>query len=128
LAGRPSFFAAYTELADINLNEVVPALVRLVPGSQGWKILGMSPGRAGADSRDVAEWVIARDLQQDAVAVTLTGSGPGLVDLRPRLALEPGEYAIVLRPAVAKPYSGREILGEYGVGRLFGAAWLFKVK
>ena len=110
---RPSFFVAYTELADVNLSEVVPAIVRVAAGTGGWRVIGYSAGRPDAPARDDGSWVIVRDLKQDAVASTLSGSGPGLVDIRPREALAPGEYAVVLRPAVAKPYSGRELLGEY---------------
>lgn len=125
---RPNFFVAYTELADVNLGEVVPAIVRVAAGTGGWRVIGYSAGRADAPAREDGSWVIIRDLKQDVVASTLSGSGPGLVDIRPREALAPGEYAIVLRPAVAKPYSGRELLGEYGIGRVFRAAWIFRIR
>jgi hypothetical protein len=125
---RPSFFVAYTELADVNISEVVPAIVRVAAGAGGWRVIGYSAGRPDAPTREDSRWVIVRDLKQDAAPSTLSGSGPGLVDIRPREALAPGEYAVVLRPAVARPYSGRELLGEYGIGRVFRAAWIFRIR
>jgi hypothetical protein len=125
---RPSFFVAYTELADVNVSEVVPAIVRVAAGAGGWRVIGYSAGRPDAPARDDGSWVIVRDLRQDAAPSTLSGSGPGLVDIRPREGLAPGEYAVVLRPAVQKPYSGRELLGEHGIGRVFRAAWVFRIR
>ena len=59
---------------------------------------------------------------------TIEGSGPGIVQLRPTASLTPGDYAIVLRPAFARGYSGRELLSDEGAGAVFNAAWKFKIK
>jgi hypothetical protein len=88
----------------------------------------MAGGRADARSRDATDWMIARDLVQDVVPSVIEGSGPGIVTLRPRAPLTPGDYAIVLRPAIARGYSGREILGEQGAGGTFNSAWVFRIK
>ncbi|HYN07775.1 MAG TPA: hypothetical protein VES67_10325 [Vicinamibacterales bacterium] len=127
-AGRPSFFVVYTELPNLNPNDFLPSLVRLVPAGQDWRVAAMAGGRADARSRDATDWVIARDLNQDVVPSAIEGRGPGIVQLRPRAALTPGDYAIVLRPAFAHGYSGRELLGDEGVGVVFNAAWTFKIK
>jgi hypothetical protein len=127
-AGRPSFFVAYTDLPGLNPNDFLPALVRLVPGTQDWRVASMAGGRADARSRDATDWVIARDLNQDVVPSTIEGSGPGIVQLRPTASLTPGDYAIVLRPAFARGYSGRELLGDEGAGAVFNAAWKIKIR
>jgi hypothetical protein len=88
----------------------------------------MAGGRAEARTRDTSDWVIARDLNQDVVPSVLDGSGPGIVQLRPRATLTPGDYAIVLRPVFARGYSGRELLGDQGAGVVFNAAWVFRIK
>ena len=79
-------------------------------------------------SSDQADWVILRQLKQEVVQTALDGSGPGLVQVRPTAALTPGEYAIVLRPAYARGYSGREILNDAGAGSVFSVAWTFTIK
>ena len=127
-ASQPSFFVAYTELPGLNSADFVPSLIRIVPGKSGWRLLSMAAGRAGARSSDQADWVILRQLKQEVVQTTLDGSGPGLVQVRPTAALTPGEYAIVLRPAYARGYSGREILNDAGAGSVFSVAWTFTNK
>ncbi|MGE5835586.1 MAG: hypothetical protein ACM4AI_13970 [Acidobacteriota bacterium] len=127
-AGQPSFFVAYTELPDLNSADFVPSLIKIVPGKSGWRLLSIAAGRAGARSNDEADWVVLRQLKQEVVPTSLDGSGPGLVQVRPRVALSPGEYAIVLRPAYARGYSGREILNDAGAGSVFSVAWTFTIK
>jgi hypothetical protein len=127
-ASQPNFFVAYTELPGLNSADFVPSLIRTVPGQSGWRLLSMAAGRAGARSNDEADWVILRQLKQEVVPTSLDGSGPGLVQVRPRAALSPGEYAIVLRPAYARGYSGREILNDAGAGSVFSVAWTFTIK
>jgi hypothetical protein len=125
---QPSFFVAYTDLPGLNSADFVPSLVRIVPGKSGWRLLAMAAGRAGARSSDQADWVILRQLKQEVVPAVLDGSGPGLVQVRPNAALTPGEYAIVLRPAYARGYSGREILNDVGAGSVFSVAWTFAIR
>ncbi len=130
LASRqPSFYVSYGEVPGLNSNEWAPYVVRLAPAGSSWRVVSALAGPASAQFRAEADWFVRKGLVQDERRGAIKGLAHGMVRLTLAAALEPGEYAIVIRPAYPqRRYGGREILGDDGPGVAFGAAWVFVVK
>jgi hypothetical protein len=126
---RPEIMALFSHAAGMAIDEMVPALVRLVPaGDTGWSVLSMARGRADAPFRLEPDWVVAKALQQSAVAVETKASASGAITIRPTTALPAGEYAVVLRPFYGKRLSGDAIFSHDGDGLAFRACWRITIK
>lgn len=125
---HPSFFATFRDAPGVNVNELIPTVVKLVPAGDKWAVVAMARGRADAAARGEADWTIARDLQQDAVKVGIVGGATGAMTVRLPAALAPGDYALVLRPAVLRKYAGRDVLGDEGIGSVMGVVWAFRIR
>lgn len=126
---RPEIMALFNHATNMSIDEMVPALVRLVPaGDSGWSALTVARGRADAPLRTDADWLIAKALQQDTVAVATKAGGSGIITIRPTVALTPGEYAVVLRPFYGKKFAGDVIFARDGDGLAFSTAWRITIK
>jgi hypothetical protein len=131
LTGRhPSFFVSYRDIPGLDPNEWTPGVVRLQPiEGTTWRLVSAASGPADARTRADAHWTVLNDLAEQSSRVSLSGSGPGVLRMTLTAALEPGEYAVVIRPAFAvRRYTGRRLLGNEGEGVAFGAAWIFAVR
>ena len=128
-ARRPSFYVTYSEVAGINPDEWAPVLVRIVPVGSGWRFVSALAGPPGAASRTEADWAVKRGLVHFEIRGAIAGVTRGTVRLTPAAPLDPGDYAIVIRPVyVQRSYSGAEVLGGDGAGIAFRSAWPFTVK
>ena len=126
---RPSFFVSYGEVGGLNSNEWVPAVVRLLPIGDSWRFVSALAGPANARLRGDADWAVRRGLVQRESRASLTALTQGIVRMTPDAPLEPGEYAVVIRPFFAeRRYEGRSLLGDEGPGVALGAAWVFVVR
>lgn len=130
LASRyPTFFVSYGEVPGLNSNEWAPYVVRLETVSEGWRVLSVLAGPALARNYSQPLWALRKELVQHQMAASLTGLTHGIVRLTLHVPLEPGAYAVVIRPAFPQRwYSGRQVLSDEGPGVAFGAAWVFGVK
>ncbi len=127
---RPSFFVSYGDVPGLDPNEWTPGVVRLQPvEGTPWRVVSAASGPADARTRGEADWAVLRDLSERSARVSLSGSGPGIMRMTLNAALEPGEYAVVIRPVyAARRYTGRRVFGNEGEGVAFGAAWVFGVR
>jgi len=126
---RPSFYVSYGEVPGLNSNEWAPYVVRLEKVSEGWRVLSVLAGPALARNYSQRLWALRKELVQNEMAASLTGLTHGMVRLTLSAPLEPGAYAVVIRPAFPQRwYSGREVFSEDGPGVAFGAAWVFGIK
>jgi hypothetical protein len=126
---RPEIMALFNHAAGMSIDEMVPALVRLAPADDtGWSVLSVARGRADAPFRLEPDWVVAKALLQNVVAVETKASASGVITIRPAAALAAGEYAVVLRPFYGKRLSGDAIFGHEGDGLAFRSAWRITVK
>jgi hypothetical protein len=126
---RPEIMALFNNAEGMSTDEMVPALVRLVPaGDSGWSLLTVAHGRADAPFRADQDWAVAKALQQSVVPVEARAAGSGVITIRPASALPAGEYAVVLRPAYGKALAGDGIFSPDGDGVVFRAAWRMTVK
>jgi len=125
----PTFFVSYGEVPGLNSNEWAPYVVRLEKVSEGWRVLSVLAGPALARNYSQPLWALRKELVQHQMAASLTGLTHGIVRLTLHVPLEPGAYAVVIRPAFPQRwYSGREVLSEDGPGVAFGAAWTFSIQ
>ncbi len=127
---RPSFFVSYGGVPGLDPNEWTPGVVRLQPvEGTAWRIVSAASGPADARTRGEADWAVLRDLSERSARISLSGTGPGIMRMTLNAPLEPGEYAVVLRPVyAARQYTGRRLLGNEGEGVAFGAVWVFGVR
>lgn len=123
---QPTFLAIYHDIPGLQATAFAPAIVRVVPSTTAG-VVSIAPGRADAAGRNVADWMIARDLKYDVVATTPLGGNVGMIKVRPTARLTPGLYALVLKPMYLMGYSGARVFGDDGIGLAFGEVWLFSV-
>ncbi|HEX5216418.1 MAG TPA: hypothetical protein VFV98_13220 [Vicinamibacterales bacterium] len=125
---RPSLVVMYKSVRDLAAADLTPVLVKLTPTISGVRVVGFVRGRADQASRTDADWDVIKDLKQDVVRATVAVPEPGAAQITPLSDLEPGEYAVVLRPNGKKKLSGASVLAIGPDSRLFTAAWTFSVK
>jgi hypothetical protein len=129
LAGpRPSFFVSFGDARGVKVDDLAPAIVRLRPIQDPYRVLAMARGRADAAGRSDLDWTVARDLKQDTMKVAMDAGAAGMVTVRLSAPLAPGDYAVVLRPLSARKYAGRDVLGAEGIGQILAAAWPFTIR
>jgi len=104
-----------------------PVIVRL-GRSFSRRIVAAAHGRADERTRGEAEWdLVGRELRQDLVRTVVEPIDKG-VRVRPAADLEPGEYAVVIRPLSKKKIAGSSALSADGDGRVFSLVWDFAIK
>jgi hypothetical protein len=126
---QPSFYVSYGDVEGLDAREWAPYVVRLSAAGGSWRVVSALPGPSTAMHHSRPHWEIRRTIVQDEMPGTITGLVEGTVRLSVKAPLKPGEYAIVIRPAFHRRlYAGRDVLGAYGPGVAFGAAWVFGVR
>jgi Bacterial SH3 domain len=125
---RPSLVVIYKDARDLAPADLTPVLVKLTPTISAVRVVGFIRGRADQASRTAADWDVIKDLKQDVVRATVALPEPGAAQVTPLSDLEPGEYAVVLRPNGKKKLSGASVLAVGPDSRLFTAAWTFSIK
>ncbi len=122
----PKFEIAYDAVPGVNAEEFVPLLVKLVPAKNQWRLLGATKGKE--DALQSGNWELYDTFVEEKVAASLNKAGPGRFELTPAVALPPGEYAIVLRPAVKnKKFTGADLTNNQAEGALFNSVWTFSI-
>ena len=124
--GRPAIRVGFDALPDIDTSAFVPVLVRLATTSDGWRIVGAAKGAENLASND--HWQPYEKFVQTMVPAEARRLSSGLVELTPSVNLEPGEYAVVLRPIDAgMRFDGSTFADGSGNARLFDAVFDFSV-
>lgn len=125
---RPPLLVMYKSARELAPADLTPMIVKLTPSISSVRIIGFVRGRADQASRTVADWDVIKDLKQDIIRATVALPEPGAAQITPAADLEPGEYAVVLRPNGTKKLSGAGVLAIGPESRLFTAAWTFSIK
>jgi hypothetical protein len=108
-------------------DDAAPAIVKL-GRSFNRRVVAAAHGRADERARGDADWdLLGRELRQDLVRAVVEPVDHG-VKLRPAADLEPGEYAVVIRPVSKKKVAGASALSADGEGRVFSLVWDFAIK
>jgi hypothetical protein len=121
---RPTFVVQFKAVTGFDAADLVPTLLRLAPALSGVRIIAAVRAPADQASRTTADWDVMRDLKQDAVRTLVQPAETGAVLVQPVANLEPGQYAIVLRPNGKKKLAASDVFE----GRPFSTIWTFTVR
>ncbi len=125
----PKFDLSYANLPGVNADEFEPAIVKLSPSNNAWRLVGATNAKSDTVLTTAPEWQVYSSFIEDRVPATVSKVASGHTQISPNAALAAGEYAVVLRPiSKAKKFSGAEVAENQGGGLLFNSAWSFSVK
>lgn len=130
LPREPSTFdVTLAATSGVRADEYSPAIVRLTPAANGFRLIGATEGVADAASRSAVDWPVYSSFIEDRVRVAVTSAGPAAWRLAIAGPLEPGEYAVVLRPiAKNKQFRGQDVARNQGDGAVFNAVSSFALR
>jgi hypothetical protein len=125
----PIFEIFFGEIPGVNPDEFRPLIVRLPQTKNNWRLVGAQREKVNA-MQGTFEWKSASYVQEGAVPLRYNQLASGHLQVQPESPLEPGEYALVLRPISSKKkLNGVELLvGQSGEGLVFNSIWDFSVK
>ncbi len=126
-AGKPRFQVFYQSVPHVNSEDFAPLIVRLVRERKNdWRLVGASEGAPEALTSD--DWEVFDDFSEEDVKVEVQKPEQGQITVEPKKPLEPGEYAVLLRPTSgSKKFSGPDISASTNDGLLFNSVWGFVV-
>jgi hypothetical protein len=124
----PSFTVDYANVMGANPDDFAPAIVKLTPAQNSFRIVGATQGKEDATSNSSADWEIYSSFLEDRVPVNAQKLNTGSYKLAATSPLAPGEYAVVLRPvSKSKKFSGGDVARGQGDGLMFDSAFSFKI-
>ncbi|SRR5579884_1648856 len=124
----PTFSVDFSRAIGTNVDEYEPVIVKLTPAQNTCRIAGATQGKADVRSSPAADWQVYAHFLEERVATHTEKLGPGKYKVSPASELQPGEYAVVLRPiSKEKRFSGGDVARAQGDGLMFDAAWTFQV-
>ena len=124
----PSFLVDISRVIGVNADDYAPTIVKLTPAQNTCRIVGATQGKADARSSPAADWQIYSHFLEERVPTKAEKLEPGKFKMSPTSELQPGEYAVVLRPVVKdKKFSGGDVGRAQGDGLMFDAAWTFQI-
>jgi len=125
----PGFEVSLGPARGVRADEYVPALVKLTPTTNSWRLVGATEGKEGAGARMALNWPIYSAFVEDRVPLQVKNVESGNWQVSVTAPLPPGEYALVLRPqSKNKQFAGQDVARNQGDGLLFNSAWSFTVK
>jgi hypothetical protein len=124
----PSFLVDISRVIGVNADDYEPTIVKLTPAQNTCRIVGATQGKADARSSPAADWQIYSHFLEERVATKAEKLEAGKYKVSPASELQPGEYAVVLRPVKKeKKFSGGDVGRAQGDGLMFDAAWTFQI-
>jgi hypothetical protein len=124
----PSFALDFSRAIGINADDYEPAIVKLTPAQSTCRIVGATQGKADARSSPAADWQMYSHFLEERVTTRADKQVPGKYNVSPASELQPGEYAVVLRPiSKEKKFSGGDVARAQGDGLMFDAIWTFQI-
>jgi hypothetical protein len=129
LGNSPSFDVTFTGIPGINEEEYEPALVKLSPTSNNWRLVGASQGKADTMQDSSANWEVYSSYVEERVPVKANKLAAGHVQMSPASPLTAGQYGVVLRPrSKSKRFAGTDVANNQGEGLIFNSVFAFAVK
>jgi hypothetical protein len=124
----PAFSVDLSNTMGVNPDDFEPAIVKLTPAQNSYRIVGATQGKEDAQSNTAADWEIYSSFLEDRVAVHCEKVKAGIYNVSPTSPLMPGQYAVVLRPvSKTKKFSGGDVARAQGDGLIFDAVWSFQI-
>ena len=129
LGNTPSFDVTFSGIPGVNEEEYEPAIVKLTPTSNNWRLVGASQGKADTMEDASANWEVYSSYVEEKVPVHANKLGSGHVQLSPASPLASGQYGVVLRPrSKSKRFAGADVAKDQGEGMIFDSVFSFTVK
>jgi hypothetical protein len=129
LENSPNFDVTFTGIPGINEEEYEPAIVKLTPTSNNWRLVGASQGKADTMQDSSANWEVYSSYVEEKVPVRANKLGSGHVQISPASPLSAGQYGVVLRPrSKSKRFAGADVANNQGEGLIFNSVFAFAVK
>ncbi len=124
----PTFAVDFSRAIGIKADDYEPAIVKLTPAQNACRIVGATQGKADERSSPAADWQMYSHFLEERVAAHSEKLEAGKYNVSPASQLQPGEYAVVLRPTSKdKKFSGGDVARAQGDGLMFDALWTFQI-
>jgi hypothetical protein len=124
----PTFAVDFSRAIGVTADDYEPAIVRLTPAQNTCRIVGATQGKADERSSPAADWQMYSHFLEERVATHAEKLAAGKYNVSPASQLQPGEYAVVLRPSSRdKKFSGGDVARAQGDGLMFDAVWTFQI-
>jgi hypothetical protein len=120
----PLFELSYGEIPGVDPDGYEPAIVRLVPTRDNYRLVGATKTKMGMNMMNGGGVEQGKWFSEERWPVELSKEERGFYVLKVQQALEPGEYAVVLRPV--KGYK-QTTSGFGGGAQVFYSVWDFSV-
>ncbi|GAC1661828.1 MAG: hypothetical protein NVS9B4_14620 [Candidatus Acidiferrum sp.] len=129
VSSLPTLDVTYSGIPGVNADQYEPAIVKLAPTSNNWRLIGAAQGKADALQSSDSDWDVYSTFVEEKVATQTKKLETGHVQITPAGPMAAGQYAVVLRPQVkAKKFAGADVGKDQGEGLMFDSAWSFTVK
>lgn len=124
----PNFAVDFSRAIGVTADDYEPVMVRLTPAQNTCRIVGATQGKADERSSPAADWQMYTHFLEERVQTHAEKLAAGKYNVSPASQLQPGEYAVVLRPiSREKRFSGGDVARAQGDGLMFDAVWTFQV-
>jgi hypothetical protein len=124
----PKFAVDFSRAIGVAADDYEPAIVKLTPAQNTCRIVGATQGKADERSSPAADWQMYSHFLEERVPTHAEKLSAGKYSVSPASQLQPGEYAVVLRPiSREKKFSGGDVARAQGDGLMFDAVWTFQV-
>jgi hypothetical protein len=124
----PVFRVDFSGVPGVNADDFEPAIVRLTPAQNSYRLVGATQGKEDATSNAAVDWQIYSHFLEDRVSAKAEKLRSGQYRLSPTSPLSPGDYGVVLRPvSKTRKFSGGDVERYQGDGILFDSVWSFQV-
>ena len=124
----PSFTVSFAGAPGINADNFEPAIVKLTPAQNAWRLVGATQGKEDAVSSSASDWQVYMGFVEDRVKVQSKKIASGRYEITAGAELLPGEYGVVLRPiSKTMKFSGGDVARYQGDGMIFDSVWSFQV-
>jgi hypothetical protein len=120
----PLFELSYGEIPGVDPDGYEPAIVKLVPTRDNYRLVGATKTKMGMNMMNGGGVEQGKWFSEERWPVELSKEERGFYVLKVLQALEPGEYAVVLRPV--KGYK-QTTSGFGGGAQVFYSVWDFSV-
>lgn len=125
---NPTFAVNFADVRGIHPEEFEPAIVKLTPMANSYRLVGASPGKEGATTTSTLDWPLYAGFMEERVPVRASMQATGQYLLSADAPLLAGEYAVVLRPiSKTKKFSGGDVARAQGDGMVFDSVWSFEI-
>lgn len=129
VGNAPTFEVTFADIAGINADEYEPAIVKLTPTTNNWRLVGASQGKADSLQDGSAHWEVYSSYVEEKVPSQVEKLGSGHAKISPSSPLSAGQYGVVLRPrSKSKRFSGTDVANAQGEGLVFDSIFAFAVK